>query len=140
MEANQWPSVCPDEICEDVFPSLPSKRLASVYNSYVAQKTSFNAILVCIQIKKDAKVPDLRNIALKNKWPIEIDFGGVANRVKERRDEILGLFTNEIVISASEAWKLFCRTLAGCSIPLSKFKDLGDQRKFSVLHDVTHCG
>ena len=127
-------------MCEDLFPSLPSKRLVLAYNNYVARKTSLNTVLVCIQIQNDAKIPNIRKSALTNKWPIEIDFGSVANRVKRRRDEILGLFTNEIVISSSEAWKMFYRTLAEHLISLSKFKDLSDQRKFSIVCDVTHCG
>lgn len=96
-------------MCEDLFPSLPSKRLVLAYNNYVARKTSLNTVLVCIQIQNDAKIPNIRKSALTNKWPIEIDFGSVANRVKRHCDEILGLFTNKIVISSSEAWKCFIK-------------------------------
>jgi hypothetical protein len=135
-----WPSVCPDECCDDVFPPFPSERLAVIYKTYLAHKTHFNALLVCVQIQNDQKLPELRQVALKNKWPIDIDFKSLANRIKNHHGEFSGLFTNEIVISAAAAWKTFIRTLAGHTISLSKFDGLGDQRKFFVLHPVTHGG
>jgi hypothetical protein len=137
-----WPSVCPDKSCEDdhVFPPSPSKRLATVYEKYLAQKTSFNAFLVCVQIHNDQKLPDLRQIAIKNKWPIQIDFESLADRIGHHRDEISGIFTNEIVISLSAAWKTVIRTLANSSIPLSKFDGLADASKFSILNPVSHVG
>ena len=123
-----------------MFPSLPSKRLAAAYRTYLAQKTHFNAFLVCIQIQNDQKLPDLHQAALKNKWPIEIDFKGVANRIRKHRDEISGLLSNEIVISVSAVWKTFIRTLASHAVPLSKFNGLSDQKKFSLVGTVAHCG
>jgi hypothetical protein len=136
------PSECPDNSCEDghVFPLSPSKRLAAAYNNYLTQKTTFNAFLVCVQIHNDQKLPDLRQIAIKNKWPIEIDFKSLADRIRNHQDEISGLFTNEIVISLSAAWKTVIRTLANSSISLFKFDGLGDVKKFSVLNPVCHVG
>lgn len=114
--------------------------MAAAYRAYLVQQTPFNAFLVCIQIQNDQKLPDLRQVALTNKWPIDIDFEDVVLRIGKRHDEISGLLTNEIVISVSAAWVSFIRTLASQSISLSKFNGLSDQKKFSAVGPVAHCG
>lgn len=135
-----WPSTCPDEFCDDIFPSSPSKRLVAAYRAYLAQKSGVNTLLVCTQIQNDHKIPDLLQIALENKWPTDINFDCVTNRIEKRRDEISGLLTNEIVISVSAAWKTFIQMLSSHSIPLVKFNGLGAQAKFTIVGPVTHCG
>jgi len=99
---SDWPSICPDE-CGDLFPSSLSKNLVAAYRAYCSQQTAITTLSVCLQIRTDQKLPDLRQVALKNKWPIDINFNNVVNCIGNHRDEFLGLFTNEIMISASAA-------------------------------------
>ena len=137
---SDWPSTCPDEFCGDLFPSSPSKRLVAAYRAYRFQQTAITTLSVCLQIRTDQKLPDLHQVALKNKWPIDIDFDDVAKRIGNHRDEFSGFFTNEIVISVSAAWKSFIQGLANHRTPLSKFKSLTDQQKFSIIGPISHCG
>jgi hypothetical protein len=98
------------------------------------------ALLVCIQIQNDQKLPDLQKVAIKNRWPTDIDFHSLAKRIEKHRGEFSGLFTNEIVISVSAAWKTVIRTLASHNITFSKFNGFDDQKKFLILHPVAHGG
>jgi len=136
---SDWLSTCPDE-CGDLFPSSSSKRLVAIYRAYCSQQTAITMLLVCLQIRTDQKLPDLHQVALKNKWPIDINFDNVVNRIGNHHDEFSGLFTNEIVISVSAAWKSFIQGLANRRTPLSKFRNLTDQQKFSTIGPISHCG
>ncbi len=98
---SDWPSTCPDEFCGDLFPSSLSKRLVAAYRAYCSQQMAITTLSVCLQIRTDQKLPDLHQVALKNKWPIDIDFDDVVNHIANHLDEFSGLFTNEIVISVS---------------------------------------
>ena len=133
------PSTCPDE-CGDLFPSSPSKRLVAAYRAYHSQQMAITTLSVCLQIRTDQKLPDLCQVALKNKWPIDINFDNVVNCIGNHCDKFSGLFTNEIMISASATWKSFIQGLANHGTPLSKFRNLTDQQKFSTIDPISHCG
>ena len=127
-----------------IFPAEPDEQLASVVREYQTLlknqadsgevKGGFVVKLrVCMQITEYYK-REANRAAWKRtcKWPTNINFQSLAQRVVHHSQTLTGLIENGIVLAGSDAWKSFLTDLAHAKLPLREFAKLNVFQRLTV--------
>jgi hypothetical protein len=139
---------CPEYDCEDVVPEFPSESLRTQLEELA--KIRFQGMggtpytlsaLICLAIKRERAFPGLKLLGERFKWPSNIDFESLSDRIFYRlRPELLEIIANHIVLGCSLAWTAFSKILQDANTPLIKFSQARDSVKFGIAGKVKHAG
>lgn len=134
------PAMCPTEWCDDPFPLSPRKDLIQLQTRYMNEPSRFLALEICQLIKVYKKMPSLRNLGKANRWPHDIDFETLPDRIIGMTEEIRKVLKNEIILSCSPCWKAFICALQGHDIKFIEFSQLNAKQKFQTVGKIAHVG
>jgi hypothetical protein len=77
---------------------------------------------ICLAIQRERAFPGLKALGERFKWPSNIDFNSLSDRVfYHLRPELMEIIQNHIVLGCSPAWTTFSKILREANTPLTQF-------------------
>lgn len=139
---------CPEFDCPDVVPEFPSESLSAQLEDLAKMKlqgtggTPYTlSAHICLAIKRERQFPGLKALGERFKWPSNIDFDSLSDRVfYDLRAEVFAIIKNHIVLGCSPAWTAFSKILRESNTPLNQFYNSRDSIRFNIAGKIKHAG
>lgn len=139
---------CPEYECEDAVPEFPSEllttqleELAKIKSRGVGGLPYTLSAQICLAIKREQAFPGLKLLGERFKWPSNIDFDLLSDRIfYHHRAALLEIIQNHIVLTCSQAWTAFSKILRDSNTSLTKFSRSPDSVRFNIAGKIKHAG
>ncbi|KAJ7822045.1 hypothetical protein B0H13DRAFT_2376895 [Mycena leptocephala] len=112
----ELPTHCPAALCSDCLPSEPVNAILSLFNKKkgltdaggpTAKGAAFTELEICQAITLHKRRHSISRLGQQRRWPQEIDWNEVRDRIFSMKDRIVDLFQSSEKLEACPIWDQF---------------------------------
>jgi hypothetical protein len=142
----ELPTHCPAALCSDRLPSEPVNAILSLFNKKkgltdaggpTAKGAAFTELEICQAITLHKRRHSISRLGQQRRWPQEIDWNEVRDRIFSMKDRIVDLFQSSEKLEACPIWDQF---LLAIDYKIFDFAASKSKREFKTAIQSKRCG